>query len=49
MGEVASSLFPVTFNKSLIVETRAERLSSDGGVIVLREIENHRRFSREHR
>ena len=39
MGEVTSSLFPVTFNKSLIVETRAERLSSDGGVIVLREID----------
>ncbi len=39
MGEVTSSLFPVTFNKSLKVETRPEMLSSDGGVIALREID----------
>lgn len=39
MGEVTSSIFPVTFNKSLKVETRPEMLSSDGGVIALREID----------
>jgi len=39
MGEVTSSLFPATFNKSVKVETRPEMLSSDGGVIALREID----------
>jgi len=39
MGEVTPCLFPVSFNRSLKVETRPERLSSDGGVIVLREID----------
>ncbi len=39
MGETSSSLFPTTFNKSLKVETRPEMLSSDGGVIALREID----------
>ena len=39
MGELTKSLFPVTFNKSLKVETRPEMLSSDGGVIALREID----------
>lgn len=39
MGELTSSLFPVTFNKSLKVETRPEMLSSDGGTIALREID----------
>ncbi|MDP8241198.1 MAG: hypothetical protein P9X24_19085 [Candidatus Hatepunaea meridiana] len=38
IGEITSSFFPVTFNKSLKVETRPEMLSSGGGVIVLREI-----------
>ena len=39
MGEATSSLFATTFNKSLKVETRPEMLSSDGGVIALREID----------
>ena len=39
MGEVTNTLFPITFNKSLKVETRPEMLSSDGGAIVLREID----------
>ena len=39
MGEATSSLFPTTFNKSLKVETRPEILSSDGGVIALRELD----------
>ena len=39
MGEKISTLFPITFNPSLIVETRPERLSSDGGTIILREID----------
>ena len=39
MGEKTSTLFPITFNPSLTVETRPERLSSDGGTIILREID----------
>lgn len=39
MGEFTSSLFPITFNKSLKVETRPEMLSSDGGVVALRELD----------
>lgn len=45
MGEVTSTLFPVTFNKSLKVETRTEMLSSDGGAIVLREIDERLKIS----
>ena len=40
MGEVTSSLFPITFNKSLKIEIRPERLSSDGGTIILRQIDD---------
>ena len=47
MGEVTSSIFPVTFNKSLRVETRTERLSSDGGVIVLREIDQRLQITQD--
>jgi len=39
MGEKASTLFPITFNKSLVVDTREEKLSSDGGAVILREID----------
>jgi len=39
MGEKTSRLFPTTFNTSLVVETREEKLSSDGGAIILREID----------
>lgn len=39
MGENEFSLFPTTFNKSLKVETRPEMLSSDGGAVALREID----------
>src|SRR3990170_3760802 len=47
MGEVTSSIFPVTFNKSLRVETRMERLSSDGGAIVLREIDQRLQITQD--
>jgi len=39
MGEKSSTLFPITFNKSLVVDTREERLSADGGAVILREID----------
>ena len=39
MGERTSCIFPITFNQSLVVETREEKLSSDGGAILLREID----------
>lgn len=39
MGETNSSLFTTTFNNSLKVEVRPDRLSSDGGVIILRELD----------
>ena len=38
-------LFPITFNKSLIVKTKPEFLSSDGGVLTLREIDERLGFS----
>ncbi len=47
MGEVTSSIFPVIFNKSLKVETRPERLSSDGGAIVLREIDQRLQITQD--
>jgi Transposase DDE domain group 1 len=37
MGETLPMLMP-TFNRSLIIEARPERLSSDGGAVLLREL-----------
>jgi hypothetical protein len=40
MGETLPLLMP-TFNRSLVIEARPERLSSDGGAILLRELLEH--------
>ena len=37
MGE-ALPMFMPTFNRSLVIEARPERLSSDGGAVLLREV-----------
>jgi hypothetical protein len=37
LGETLPMLMP-TFNRSLVIEARRERLSSDGGAVLLREL-----------
>lgn len=39
MGETSLQDFPITFNRSITVEARPERLTSDAGALVLREID----------
>jgi hypothetical protein len=38
MGESQGTLFPLEFNRSIRVEARGDRLSSDSGVLLLREL-----------
>lgn len=38
MGEIQSTLFSPEYNRSIQVEARAERLSSDGGALLLRDL-----------
>ena len=38
MGEANLSLFQAKFNQSLRIEARPERLTSDAGAVVLREV-----------
>jgi hypothetical protein len=38
MGEAQATLFPLDFNRSVRVEARAERLSADGGALLLRSL-----------
>ena len=40
MGETQPTLFPLDFNRSIIVEDRPERLTADAGVLVLRQIDH---------
>ena len=37
MGEEQPTLFPLEFNRSIVVEARSERLSGDSGALMLRE------------
>ena len=39
MGEAEESVFECTFNRSLKVESREERLTGDAGVVLLRELD----------
>ena len=38
MGEAQATLFPLDFNRSVRVEARSERLSADGGALLLRSL-----------
>lgn len=39
MGETQPTLFPLDFNRSIVIEDRPERLTADAGVLVLRQID----------
>lgn len=39
MGETQPTLFPLDFNRSLVIEDRPERLTGDAGVLALRQID----------
>ena len=38
MGEVQGTLFPLECNRSVVIEARPERLTADGGVLLMREL-----------
>lgn len=38
MGELQATLFPLEFNRSVVVEARPERLSTDAGALLVREL-----------
>jgi hypothetical protein len=40
MGETQHTLFPLDFNRSIIIEDRPERLTADAGVLALRQIDH---------
>ncbi|MBU0639820.1 MAG: IS1380 family transposase [Planctomycetes bacterium] len=40
MGEVQDTLFPLDFNRSIVIEDRPERLTADAGVLALRQIDH---------
>ena len=40
MGESQTRLFEPSFNRSVKVETKDERITSDGGVLLLREADH---------
>lgn len=46
MGEAQATLFQPEFNRSVRVEARAERLTADAGVLLLRELMDRRGMSR---
>ncbi|HEX7041409.1 MAG TPA: IS1380 family transposase [Trueperaceae bacterium] len=51
MGELQATLFPLYFNRSVHVEARPERLSADGGALLVRELSERLglpRLVREH-
>jgi len=39
MGETQHTLFPLDFNRSIVIEDRPERLTGDAGVLALRQID----------
>jgi hypothetical protein len=39
MGETQHTLFPLDFNRSIVIEDRPERLTADAGVLALRQID----------
>ncbi|MBU0638351.1 MAG: hypothetical protein KKB50_05755 [Planctomycetes bacterium] len=42
MGETQHTLFPLDFNRSIVLEDRPERLTGDAGVLALRQIDHRR-------
>ena len=40
MGETQHTLFPLDFNRSIVIEDRPERLTADAGVLALRQIDH---------
>lgn len=40
MGETQHTLFPLDFNRSIVIEDRPERLTGDAGVLALRQIDH---------
>jgi len=40
MGETQPTLFPLDFNRSIVIEDRPERLTGDAGVLALRQIDH---------
>ncbi len=40
MGETQSTLFPLDFNRAIVIEDRPERLTGDAGVLALRQIDH---------
>jgi len=40
MGETQPTLFPLDFNRSIVLEDRPERLTADAGVLALRQIDH---------
>ena len=41
MGETKNQAFPLCFNKSLRVDFQGSRVTSDGGLILVRELEEY--------